>query len=101
MFSHITIARYAENGGEKVGTNKAFLEIEHDDDPDCKYLCPNCGEEIKNKIVPWKIIFTANDLSFNIVECPDCRNRCLCCAAVDYVFCPYCGNRRIGDVKEN
>ena len=58
-------------------------------------------KNMKEKIEPWKVVFTATDLSFNIVKCPECHNQSLCGTVIDYVFCPYCGNRRIQDAKEN
>lgn len=53
------------------------------------------------KIEPWKVVFTAIDFSFNIIECSECYNRCLCSAVVDYVFCPYCGGLRLQDDEED
>lgn len=49
----------------------------------------------------WKIVFAAPNMTFNIVECPDCHNQALCGTVVDYIFCPYCGSRRIVDDRED
>ncbi|MBO5940685.1 MAG: hypothetical protein J6R18_05785 [Kiritimatiellae bacterium] len=51
-------------------------------------------------IEPWKVVFTVTD-SFNIIECPECYNRCLCGAVIDYPFCPYCGGLRLKDDEED